>query len=212
MSSERYEIAPERLGRWLGRWTERHGPIVACALESDGVRLRAADGSELRAVTPFGAPSEGTLEGLLAHVRAERTVGVLLVRLGAHAAGIFEGSRLTSSKVTRRQVHGRNRKGGSSSGRFARRRENQADASLAAAADVAARILVPHAARLDAVVLGGDRRAAEQVLSDPRLRPLRDRVEPRVIDVPEPRLEVLRQAPERFLATTLLLADAVDPR
>ena len=40
-------------------------------------------------------------------------------------------------------MHGRHRKGGSSSGRFARRREGEARAALQAAADVAVRVLVP---------------------------------------------------------------------
>jgi peptide subunit release factor 1 (eRF1) len=138
---------------------------------------------------------------LLDHVRRERTVGVLLVRLGGHAAGIFQGAELVDSKVASRLVHGRHRKGGSSSGRFARRREGQARAALHAAADVAVRVLVPAAGRLDAVVLGGERRALTAVMADERLAPLRPLVTDRVIDVPDPRLHVLRETPERFLAT-----------
>ena len=204
---ERYEIPPERLGRWLERWSAAHGRPAVRA-DGDALLLRGQDGAQLRALPPF-PPAPASVGGLLAHVEQERRVGVLLVRLGAHAAGVFEGRRLVSSKVARRQVHGRNRKGGSSSGRFARRRANQADASLAAAADVAARILL--GPKLDAVVLGGDRQAARQVLEDDRLGPLRALVQERVIDVPEPRLDVLRAAPDRFLATVLVLADPVGP-
>lgn len=210
--SERYEVVPERLGRWLERWSDRHGGLTGSRAHEGGVLFEAADGSTVLAQPPFGEPEAPTLEALLAHASRERTVGVLLVRLGAHAAGIFQGRTLVASKVARRQVHGRNRKGGSSSGRFARRRANQAEASLSAAADVAARILLPALGALDAVVLGGDRQAASEVLADQRLQPLRGLVEPRVIDVPEPRLEVLRAAPDGFLATVLLLADAVDAR
>ena len=47
--------------------------------------------------------------------------------------------------------------------------------ALEAAADVAARVLLPHLSDLDAVVLGGDRRALAEVLEDPRLRPLQSR-------------------------------------
>ena len=74
-----------------------------------------------------------------------------------------------------RPVHGRNRKGGSSSGRFARRREGQARVALQAAADVAVRVLREPAesGSLDAVVLGGDRSALTTVLSDPRLGAVR---------------------------------------
>jgi hypothetical protein len=51
------------------------------------------------------------------------------------------------------------------------------------------------------VVLGGDRRALDTVLADPRLAPLRELAVDRVLDVPDPRLAVLRATPERFLTT-----------
>jgi Actinobacteria/chloroflexi VLRF1 release factor len=107
----------------------------------------------------------------VAHVLADRTVGVLLVRLGAHAAGIFEGDRLVESKVDRTQVAGRQKAGGWSQQRFARR-EGRARAALAEAADLAARLLMPARHRLDAVVLGGDRRAMAALRDDRRLGPL----------------------------------------
>jgi peptide subunit release factor 1 (eRF1) len=148
---------------------------------------------------------------LLEHVRRERTVGVLLVRLGGHAAGVFEGERLLDSKVGSRLVHGRHKKGGSSSGRFARRREGQARAALEAAADVAARVLVPWTGRLDAVVLGGARHALDDVLADARLARLRPLVTGRVLDVPDPRLHVLRALPERFTATIVRPSGTISP-
>jgi hypothetical protein len=156
---------------------------------------------------PLAAEDRGSRPGfdpgpLLDHVRRERTVGVLLVRLGGHAAGVFEGERLVDSKVGSRLVHGRHRKGGSSSGRFARRREGQARAALQQAADVAARVLLGRP--LDALVLGGDRRALDTVLADPRLAPLRPLASDRVLDVPDPRLAVLRSTPERFMATVVV--------
>jgi hypothetical protein len=209
--SERYEVPPERLGRWLERWAGSHAGLAGAEPHEAGLLVTAGDGATVRAEPPFPPLEVLTVAGLLAHVERERRVGVVLARLGAHAVGLFEGRRLVASKVARRQVHGRNRKGGSSSGRFARRRENQADASLQAAADVAARILLPEVASLDAVVLGGDRRALTQVLEETRLAPLRALAAERVLDVPEPRLDILRAAPDRFLATVLVLADPVGP-
>jgi hypothetical protein len=203
--SERYEVPPERLGRWLDRWAEAHGGVAVVARDGDGLVLTGGDGAALGVEPPFAPVADPSVAGLLAHVEMERRVGVLLVRLGAHAAGVFEGARLVASKVDRRLVHARHRKGGSSSGRFARRRENEATDSLRAAAEVAARVLVgeAEAGRLDAVVLGGDRRALERVMEDRWLEPLRGLVVDRVIEVPEPRLEVLRGTPELFLATVL---------
>ena len=201
--AERYELPPARLGRWLERWTAAHGPVASGRVRGDEVAYTAADGAAVTCEAPFGPlPGEAErVEGLLAHVGRERRVGVLLVRLGGHAAGVFEGERLVDSKVGSRLVHGRHRAGGSSQRRFERRRGEQARMALEAAADVAVRVLLPARGRLDAVVLGGDRRALDEVLEDARLAPLRPLVQPRVLDVPEPRQAVLRGAPERFLAT-----------
>jgi len=71
------------------------------------VRLTAADGTVAQLVVPF-PPLRGSLPGdLVTHALAARRVGVLLVRLGGYAAGVFDGGRLVASKVGSRQVHGR---------------------------------------------------------------------------------------------------------
>jgi peptide subunit release factor 1 (eRF1) len=197
------------LARWLDRWADGHAPVVRTSVGEREVVFDARSGERVVCEPPFPPLAEADRrerpgydpEPLLAHVRRERTVGVLLVRLGGYAAGVFAGDRLVESKVGSRLVHGRHRKGGSSSGRFARRREGQARAALHEAADVAARVLAPWAGRLDAVVLGGDRSALDAVLADARLSPLRPLVTQRVLDVPDPRLRVLRAMPDRFSAT-----------
>jgi hypothetical protein len=76
---------------------------------------------------PFGLATEGEwdvlhVEPLLAAVAEDHLVGVLLIRLGGFAAGVFEGEELVASKVGTRNVHGRHRAGGSSANRFRRRR------------------------------------------------------------------------------------------
>jgi hypothetical protein len=200
---ERYDIPPERLERWLDRWVERHGAITDQRTGPERVTLTAADGAVLECDPPFPPLSGKGVEGLLAHVRRERVVGVILVRLGGHAAGVFSGRRLVDSKVDNRFVKGRHKKGGSSQRRFERRREEQARMSLEQAADTAARVLLPHRADLDALVVGGDRAALREVLGDIRLRPLRALLAEDVLDVPEPRLRVLEATPDAFLATRL---------
>jgi hypothetical protein len=62
--------------------------------------------------------------------------------------------------------------------------------------------------RLDAVVLGGDRRSVEAVLADPRLSALRALVAPPLLDVPDPRLAVLEATAPRFRAVRV---EVVDP-
>jgi Actinobacteria/chloroflexi VLRF1 release factor len=202
---ERYEVPPERLGRWLDRWAEANGPVERTELALERVTFHGA--TRLDCDPPFPPLGvTGVREGfepgpLLEHAARDRVVGVLLVRLGGHAAGVFAGRRLVDSKVGSRNVHGRHRAGGSSQRRFERRRGEQARVALEAAADMAARVLLPHRSDLEAVVLGGDRRALGEVLEDPRLRPLAPLAVERVLDVPDPRLKVLKSTPDRFRAT-----------
>ena len=141
------------------------------------------------------------------HALADRTVAVLLVRLGGYAAGVFTGPgpRLAASKVGARLVHGRSAAGGTSQHRFARRREKQAAEALGAAADTAAAVFGPFAGQIDAVVLGGDRRAVAGLRDDPRLRPYFALAVDRFLTVPDPRLTVLRASPRQFRAARIRL-------
>ena len=169
--------------------------------------MRAADGARAELEVPF-PPLDGDL---VTHALAPRRVGVLLVRLGGYACGVFDGDRLAVSKVGSRPVHGRNAAGGQSQQRFARRREGQARVALQAAADTVARVLVPHAASLDAVVLGGERTAVDEVLADRRLEALRPLVTGRLLDVPDPRLKVLQTAPDLLRAVHIRVVDPEPP-
>jgi Actinobacteria/chloroflexi VLRF1 release factor len=143
------------------------------------------------------------------HAAADRTVAVLLVRLGGYAVGVFSGSppRLEASKVGTRLVHGRSAAGGWSQHRFARRREKQAATALGAAADTAVAVFGPHLRRLDAVVLGGDRRTVAGLRDDPRLGPYYDLAVDRFLTVPDPRLAVLRETPRMFRCVRIWIAD-----
>jgi hypothetical protein len=206
-------VDPERLAGWLARFGERHGQ-VSCVAAATEVVFTAADGATAECQVPFPplpvqpAAPDG---GLVGHAVAQRQVGVLLVRLGGHAAGVFAGTRLVTSKVGSRQVHGRSAAGGWSQHRFARRREGQVRTALSAAVEVAAATLVPAAAGLDAVVLGGDRRAVDTVLADPRLAVLRPLVVEARLDVPDPRLRVLQQVPQQFRAVRIRITEPASP-
>lgn len=206
----RVGVDPERLERWLAGFAERHGQ-PAVTVTPGAVDLTAPDGATARCAVPFPPLAVDPADpygGLVAHALADRRVGVLLVRLGGHAAGVFDGTRLVTSKVGSRPVHGRNAAGGQSQQRFARRRDGQARVALGAAADNAAGLLVPVAGTLAAVVLGGDRRALDLVLADARLAPLRPLVTGPVLDVPDPRLRVLQQTPPLFRAVHVEVVDA----
>jgi hypothetical protein len=169
-----------------------------------------------------GHPTEYA-EAIAAHALAPRTVGVLLVRLGGYSVGIFTGSppALAASKTGSRLVHGRSAAGGWSQHRFARRREKQAAEALAAAASAAAEVfgrwgVSPRrsgdkeektAAGLDAVVLGGDKRAMAALRDDPRLVPYLGLAVERFLTVPDPKLAVLSGTPRLFLAVRIRLME-----
>lgn len=204
-------MSPERLERWLEGFAERHGR-VSHAATPETVTLTAADGATAECTVPFPplAVDEGRpYGGLVDHALRHRLVGAVLVRRGGYAAGVFDGRTLVASKVGSRHVQGRSAAGGRSQQRFARRRGKQAREAFEAAADVAARVVVPYADRLDAVVLGGDRRAVAEVMADARLRPLRDLVTSRHLAVPDPKLAVLKDAAKQFRAVAIRVAEPV---
>ncbi|MFC4062056.1 acVLRF1 family peptidyl-tRNA hydrolase [Planomonospora corallina] len=202
-------VGPERLGRWIDGFAERHGALEVTASD-EVVRITGADGAVAECRVPFPpltASGGGPLARLTTHVRRERRVGVLLVRLGGHAAGIFQGDVLVSSKVGSRQVHGRSAAGGWSQQRFARRREKQVNQAHEAAAEVALRILGPHTGELEAVILGGDRRAVDALRTDRRLEAVFALEAEPFLTVPDPRLAVLAAAPEQFRAVRIRVVD-----
>lgn len=197
-------VGAERLARWIDGFADRNGPFEATATPTEVV-LHAAESTAVIEVPfpPLVVDAGRVVASLLAHVRRERRIGVLLVRRGGHAAGVFAGRTLVSSKVGSSYVQGTTKAGGWSQQRYARRRDNQAKAAFAEAADVAARILLPEAASLEALVCGGDRAAVAAVLDDPRLGTLLALVSPTWLSVPDPRLKILQGTPDLFLAVQI---------
>src|ERR1700722_15549747 len=151
------EVSPVRFPGWIDAFGTRHGATheapparggsrAGGASGEESVIFVAPDGAMARCPPPFPGYSEQigliaseSASAVAAHALAQRTVGVLLVRLGGYAVGVFTGSppRLAGSKVGTRPVHGRSAAGGWSQQRFARRRDNQASEALRAAADAA---------------------------------------------------------------------------
>ena len=206
----RIEVAPQRLPGWIESFAQRHGGGLTAETGEQAVTFAAADGAVAHCQVPFPPLAPGAelpAERLAAHATADRAVGVLLVRLGGYAAGVFTGTEpvLAASKVGSRLVHGRSAAGGQSQRRFARRRENQAQQALGAAADTAVGVFAPY--QLDAVVLGGDRRALAGLRSDARLVPYFDLAVEAFLTVPDPRLAVLRDTPRLFRAIRITLTE-----
>jgi Actinobacteria/chloroflexi VLRF1 release factor len=222
------DIAPERTVSWLSAFTLQHGRADVVP-HAGAVRYVCADGAIAECHVPFpplpdwpGATARAqadanpveVAERIAAHAAADRTVGVLIVRLGGYAAGVFSGAppSLVASKTGSRLVHGRSAAGGTSQQRFARRREKQAAEALAAAADTAARVFTGYPGQLDAVVLGGDRTAIGRLRQDARLKPYFELAVQRFLTVPEPRLAVLRDTARLLRAVRIRLVEPASPK
>jgi hypothetical protein len=263
------DVSAERFPGWVSSFARRHGdPGALLTAPADGaVTFTAADGAVAECHPPFAesfAPApevagpDEAVAALAAHARAPRAVGVLLVRLGGYAAGVFTGypPALADSKVGSRLVHGRSAAGGWSQHRFARRREKQANEALDAAAAAALAVFgrwasgitatsatARHPAaggtarggagrtrsgsrgaatgagaagagaaagrgpRLDAVVLGGDKRAVAELRGDPRLAAYLAIATARFLTVPDPKRAVLDDTPRLFTAVRIRLTE-----
>ncbi|MEU3269531.1 acVLRF1 family peptidyl-tRNA hydrolase [Saccharomonospora sp. NPDC006951] len=212
------EVEPDRVEGWFARFAGRNDGVISTVITTDDVVVTGGDGTTATAKVPFPPlAGEGRFEGLAieplaAHVRMPRTVGILLVRLGGHSVGIAEQGRIVASRTDRHHVHGRNAAGGWSQQRFARRRQGQARQALRAAAEDAAEVLGSRLSELDGVVLGGDRRALDELRAESRLAPLFAKAESRVLDVAEPRRVVLDEAAVRALSVEIVVRKGEAPR
>lgn len=198
-------IQAGRLSKWLDGFADRHGGLSTMP-SAERVLVSATDGSRAWIEVPFppwDCTAPRPLTTLQLHLRQPRRIGVLLVRRGGYAAGVFHGTELVSSKVGSAYVQGTTKAGGWSQQRFARRRDNQARAAFAEAAEVAVRVLLPEVASLQALICGGDKAAVASALTDPRLAPLLPLRTGPFLPVPDPRLRVLQATPEQFLVLTL---------
>ncbi len=182
-------VPVHRFPRWVSNFESRHG-TTTLVVEGGALRGAASDGSIFRAAQPFATSYDGKADAadFARSVQPPADWGVLLVRKGGFAVARLQDAQITDSKVGQRHVQGRTKAGGQSQQRFARRRDNQARAAYQAAGDHAARIL----AGLGPVIVGGDRPAVDEVMTDTRLAALQ--VRPPWLTVPDPRRAVLNQA------------------
>ncbi|MEH3076487.1 MAG: acVLRF1 family peptidyl-tRNA hydrolase [Quadrisphaera sp.] len=221
MSSRLVEVAPERLPGWVERFTASHGPV---RLEEAPERLLlgAADGEVADLEVPWPplpappAPSSSSssaaaaedddvaerVAALAAHAAADRTALLVLVRRGGWAVGLARGGVVLEAVGGTRYVQSRTAAGGWSQQRYARRRANQADGLVGAAAEGLARVLA-QGGPPEVVVPGGDRQLVADVLAAVA-RPgsgVHGRLDvlPQapLLDVPDPRRRVLDEVAVR---------------
>ena len=131
-------------------------------------------------------------------------VGLVLVHLGTYAVGVCRGDSLVSSKVGTGLVHGRTKKGGSSSARFQRRRQNQAREFLERVCGHAREHLIPHEKNLDYLLFGGPRLTVQKLQKEcPFLKSFEDRTLP-VMEVTALRQKVLEAAVSRLWSSRVI--------
>lgn len=212
------EVTPERLGRWFENFGIRNGGISATTLSQEEIIVYGGNGTTARVAVPFpplpGVPAtpveypDLAVDALIEHATRQRRIGLVLVRKGAHSVGVAHGETVVVSRTDTHYVQGRTAAGGTSQQRFARRRQEQSTQALRKAAEDVFEVVGRRLSSLDAVVLGGDHAALDQVRSDPRLQSVFEHASARVLDVAEPRRRVLDDAARRARSLEIVIQDA----
>ena len=200
------EVDPERIVVWVNGFAERHGALEWSSTETS-VELAASDGATAL-LKPFLAavPSRpGVVDDLTGWVVPPSHVAMILVRRGGYAVGLGRGAELVAHKVGTRYVQSRTAAGGWSQHRFARRRDNQADALVGSVIEHTVRLVL--ATPSEALVVGGDKALVRDVLADARLARLVGLPRRELFDLPDPRLVVLKQALRRCRAVRITLSE-----
>lgn len=137
---------------------------------------------------------------------------VLLLRRGGYAVGVADRDALLAHKVGTRHVQSRTAAGGWSQQRFARRRDNQADALVGAVADHLVRVRHSAGVAVHGLAVGGDRALVAQVLDDPRSADLRSLPTREYPGVADPRRAVLDDVVRRARAYEVRIDDGPQDR
>ena len=197
-----------RVVRWFDNFEGRHGPVVL-TVDGDALVGLAEDGARAVARLPFDRAYDGPADpgSFAVAVGAPVRWGLLVVRRGGFAIAGGVGPSVDVRKVGRRHVQGRTKAGGWSQQRYARRRDNQARSAFEAAADHAVRLLVDELGGIDALVTGGDRRAVDAVLEDPRLREVAARRTSSHLALGDPDASVVEGAVADLLSAVVLVTD-----
>ncbi|MCE2405307.1 MAG: hypothetical protein J4F43_09150 [Dehalococcoidia bacterium] len=163
---------------------------------------------------PFPVPQGGQADGwdttrIWKLMSRDHFLGVVLMRLGRLAVGVFHGESLVSSKTGSRYVKGRHSAGGTSQKRFQRIREKQAREMFDKTCQVVKQQFDPYLARLDYVLLGGERHTLGAFVKRcGYMDALAPSTVDRVLDVREPGLRTLRACIATVWETRVLSAGA----
>ncbi len=204
------EVPPERLAGWVERFAASHG-APALSRAGGAVALAAPDGARAELEVPWPPLPSGPdpVAALAAHAARPRTALLVLVRRGGVAVGLARGGELLDHTSASGYVQARTAAGGWSQQRYARRRSGQAAALEGSAADAVRRVLDRVGASAPEVLVpGGDRLMVAAVLDDPRLAGAAALPRGPLLDVADPRLDVLAEAARRARAVRVRVTRA----
>ena len=159
-------------------------------------------GGGLVILPPFPVERDEVLAGwdasqLRALMAREYVLGVVLLRLGRFAVGVFRGDVLVSSKTDTRYVKGRHSAGGQSQKRFERIREKQVQGIFQKTCSVVREHFAPFEDQLDYILLGGERFTLRGFMKRcDYLQRLSPKIMGRVLNVREPKHHALEQVIE----------------
>ena len=153
--------APEPGSGALEKNADLAGAILLVGQSDTGAVLFLWDDRTLAVVPPFPVDNDvyaigGHPAGLVDMLTTERTVGIVLLRLGHYAVGVVSSDKLLGSKSGSRYVKRRHRAGGSSQRRFERSRERLAREFVESACEATRQVLAPFERRIDYLLMGGE--------------------------------------------------------
>ncbi len=205
--------SPDDIASELGcrqEWPEE----TLAAMSKTGCFLFLSRDLRLLVVPPFPVTGAHRSAGfdtgpLRAALRREVTFGVVLLRLGGYAVGVFKGDRLVASKSGTRYVKGRHKAGGTSQSRFARIRQKQIHELFVKVCSVAQERLGPYEGELERVFLGGEGHTLTAFLKECAfLRGMKGRIAGRLLAVREPRRRELERMPRQIWMSRVLALKA----
>jgi len=198
------------LGPSQALWLSEIGALAAELDSETGAVFFWSDARRLVVLPPFpvrdaGCRANCDTSPLRSLLSEPRTVGVVLLRLGRYAVGLFDGERLIDSKCDQRFVKGRHKAGGQSAQRFVRIREKQIREMFDKACEAVQARFEPVERELDHVFLGGDRHTLGAFLKRcPYLRRLENRTMKRLLPVARPGQEALEAMPREIYKSQVL--------
>lgn len=216
-------VPPRRLAGWVHRFGERNGAFRAAHRRDlpGTFVLTAENGCTATVAAPLTTDIEGPGVGDLVPCETDtavtevvqralvpRTVGLILIRRGGYGVGVAREGALISSRNGTRYVQSRTAAGGWSQQRFARRRENQADALVSTTAQRAAALFEDNPP--DCLQPGGDAKLFLDCLGDRALVSYRSLPRLPLLPVPDPRQDVLRRAAADTQAVRIILTGIPD--